>query len=335
MLQQTQVKTVLPYYARFLKRFPDIRRLARARRQTLLKVWEGLGYYSRARNMHRAARIVAGEMQGRLPATWEELRRLPGIGDYIAAAVLSIAHDRAYAVVDGNVKRVLARLFCADPPVNQASAHKTFQALADQLLDKTRPGDHNQAVMELGALVCTPRQPDCRHCPLARFCCARQADCVDQYPRRIQKMALPQRHWVAGAVIKNGRLLLTRRPAEGLLGGLWEFPGGEIPPGADGARACAGQIRSRVHLNVVVGSKVAAIAHTYTHFKLRLDLYLCQWRSGTVRLKGPAAFKWVRPAQITALPLHGAMHKVLPHLEKALQPAILSGTSAHFRRAPR
>ncbi len=318
MLQQTQVKTVLPYYKRFLKRFPDITRLARARPQTLLKAWEGLGYYSRARNMHRAARMVSDEIQGRLPGTWEELRQLPGIGDYIAAAVLSIAHDAAYAVVDGNVKRVLARLFCVDRPVNQASAHKTFQALADQLLDKAHPGDHNQAVMEMGALVCTPRQPDCGHCPLSRFCGARKAGCVDEYPRRMQKKPLPLRRWVAAVVIKNGRLLLTQRPEEGLLGGLWEFPGGEIGPDADGARTCAGQIRSLVHLNVDVNSKVATIAHTYTHFKLRMDLYLCRWRNGIVRLNGPAAFKWVRPSQITALPLHGAMHKALPFLDKVL-----------------
>ncbi len=319
MLQQTRVETVEPYFDRFMRRFPDVASLARARRQTLLKVWEGLGYYARARNMHRTARRIVEENRGRLPDTWDALRRLPGIGDYIAAAVLSIAHDAAYAVVDGNVKRVLARLFCLDWPVNRVAAHKSFQMLADELLDRSRPGDHNQAVMELGALVCTPRDPGCATCPLIRFCRAGRNQCTAEYPRRETRKALPLRHRVAAAVTRYGRLLLTRRPAEGLLGGLWELPGGDLGPGEDGAVACAARIGEILGLAVEPGPKLATIRHTYTHFKLRLDLYACPWRGGFVTRNGPAAHRWVTWDEIGRLPLHGAMHKALPHIEKILQ----------------
>ena len=318
MLQQTQVKTVLPYYTAFMRRFPDITALARARRQTLLKAWEGLGYYSRARNLHRSAQMVAHEMQGRLPVTWDALRRLPGIGDYIAAAVLSIAHDAPYAVVDGNVKRVLARLFRLEQPVNQASGHQIFQNLADQILERKQPGNHNQAMMELGALICTPRRPDCPNCPVSGICKVHLAGLEDQFPKRVQKGALPQRHWVAAAIMKNGRLLLTRRPDNGLLGGLWEFPSAEIGPGDDGAEACARQIGGMLNLKVTAVRIVATIGHTYTHFKLRMTLYLCSWRSGVVHLNGPAAYKWMRPAEIDTMPLHGAMHKAKARLEEIL-----------------
>ncbi|MFZ1983631.1 MAG: A/G-specific adenine glycosylase [Desulfatitalea sp.] len=167
MLQQTQVKTVTPYFQRFMQRFPDVGRLAQADEQSVLKSWEGLGYYSRARHLHQAAQRVVHEWDGRLPSTWPEIRQLPGIGDYIAAAVLSIAFAQPHAVVDGNVKRVLARLLRMATPINAAAGHQLFQAAADRLLDVQDPGRHNQAMMELGALVCTPQTPLCAQCPLA------------------------------------------------------------------------------------------------------------------------------------------------------------------------
>ena len=170
MLQQTQVKTVLPYYERFTAAFPDIHHLAEADPQTVLKFWEGLGYYRRAHHLMAAARIIAREHGGRLPERRDAFRALPGVGDYIANAVMSIAFGQPHAVVDGNVKRVLARLWQLDTPVNRPSAHNRFQDLADRLLDRGDPSRHNQAVMELGALVCTPRQPACDACPAGAFC---------------------------------------------------------------------------------------------------------------------------------------------------------------------
>jgi A/G-specific adenine glycosylase len=319
MLQQTQVRTVEPYYSRFISQFPDVIHLAHADLQSVLKLWEGLGYYSRARNLHRAAGIVASRVDGRIPDTWEALRALPGIGDYICAAVLSIAFGRAHAVVDGNVKRVLARLFLVDAPTNRSSSHKAFHALADRLLDRRDPGGHNQALMELGALVCTPGAPRCRQCPAQEVCLALREGHVHRYPRREPRRPLPERRFVAAAVVKAGRILLVKRPDSGLLGGLWEFPGGELAEGEDPDRALRSHIEKTVNLVVRVERRIASISHGYTHFRLNLALYLCRWQSGRVRLMGPADFKWLPASGIAELPLHGAMHKALRHLDTLLE----------------
>ncbi|MDX1708054.1 MAG: A/G-specific adenine glycosylase, partial [Desulfobacterales bacterium] len=176
MLQQTQVNTVLEYYRRFIKTFTSVTRLAQADEQSVLKLWEGLGYYARARNLHRAAKSVVQQHGGKIPDTWDAFYSLPGVGDYIAAAVLSIAFDRPYAVVDGNVKRVLSRLHKIKNPVNQPSSNSRFAKAADRLLDERQPGTFNQAVMELGALVCIPRKPLCPKCPVRNWCRAYQTN---------------------------------------------------------------------------------------------------------------------------------------------------------------
>lgn len=318
MLQQTQVKTVLPYYKRFLFQFPTVRHLADAPLQTVLKHWEGLGYYSRARNLRRAAGMVASEMKGQIPRDWQTIRRLPGVGDYIAAAVLSIAFGQPYAVVDGNVKRVLARLFLIDTPVNQASAHRQFQTAAQQLLPDQAPGDHNQAVMELGALVCAPRKPACDRCPLTRYCRAAATRQTDRYPRRVKKATTPEHLVVSAVIVKNGRLLLTRRPTEGLLGGLWEFPGGRSDPTEDLMAMCAGIVRSVTGLEVKVLGRITSVRHAYSHFKIRMPVFHCRWQSGRVRLCGPEAFRWVHPDRVADFPLHGAARKILPHLDRRM-----------------
>ncbi len=315
MLQQTQVQTVRPYYHRFIAQFGDVSSLARADLQSVLKLWEGLGYYSRARHLHKAAGIVEADMAGQIPDTWEALRRLPGIGDYIAAAVLSIAFGRAHAVVDGNVKRVLARLFLVSAPVNQVSSHKVFHALAGQLLDACAPGNHNQAMMELGALICTPRAPDCDNCPVHRFCTAARKGVIRFYPKRDQRQPLPTRRIIVGVVFKGGKVLVTQRPEQGLLGGLWEFPGGPRNDGADPARACLEQLKSTVNLDVTMDRRLDTVYHVYTHFKLQMEVYLCRWQSGRIRLNGYAGFKWLPPDRIGDLPLHGAMHKALALLK--------------------
>jgi A/G-specific adenine glycosylase len=326
MLQQTQVKTVTPYFERFIERFPSIDRLASADLSAVLKTWEGLGYYSRARNLHRAAQMVSDGCKGRLPDDWDALRALPGIGDYIAAAVLSIAFGQPYAVVDGNVKRVLARLWCLNTPVNQSGGHRIYGGLAQQLLATRSPGDSNQAMMELGALVCTPRQPACNLCPLTDYCRAFQKGATARYPCKVTKAAVPVHYAVAGVLFKNQHILILQRPAQGLLGGLWEFPNGPVPaldsasgPASDlvsgPAADLAGHIKAQVNLDVDVGPQVTLVRHTYSHFKLRLAVYLCRWRGGRVRLNGPAAFQWVRPDQLARYALHRAVQKALPSIE--------------------
>lgn len=318
MLQQTQVKTVVPYYQRFMAEFPDVRRLARAGEQRVLKLWEGLGYYSRARNLQRAARLVVERFNAQVPDEWHSFRQLPGVGDYIGAAVLSIAFSKSHAVVDGNVKRVLARLFMMDTAVNVARSHTVFQQVADQLLDRSHPGRHNQAVMELGAVVCTPKQPLCLQCPLQQHCKALKARAVHKYPHRTARRTVGHQRWVAGVVVKNGRLLLTQRPGKGLLAGLWEFPGGQVAEGQDPMHVCFDTIKASVGLRAPVKAHIVTVQHTYTHFKLRLDLYLCPYQSGRVRLDGPAAFKWIAFEKLSQLPLHRAVHKALTAVEQML-----------------
>ena len=200
MLQQTQVQTVLPYYQKFLLDFPDVKQLANANLQAVLKVWEGLGYYARARNMHRSAKVILEQHAGKFPDSWDVLRELPGIGDYIASAVLSIAFNQPYAVVDGNVKRVLARLYEISEPVNKSFSYKTFKEAADGLLDRRHSGIFNQALMELGALVCKPKKPDCNGCPVHSRCRANQAGHVDRFPKRIRKPKTPLNNIVVGVV---------------------------------------------------------------------------------------------------------------------------------------
>jgi A/G-specific adenine glycosylase len=316
MLQQTQVKTVLPYYKNFLSHFGQLADLAAAHQQAVLKCWEGLGYYARARNLHRSAKILCEHNACAIPSDWHHLRKLPGVGDYIAAAVLSIAFNKPYAVVDGNVKRVVARMFRCDWAVNDAALYNRFKKIADQLLDKKQPGEFNQAVMELGALICTPRKPYCNGCPINRHCQAFKANAINNYPVRLKRKEVPERHLVAGIIFKNKKVLIARRPSEGLLGGMWEFPSVEISPGQNTACACVAAMKNLVNQTVSVQSHLTTVHHRYTHFKLKLDVFICTHLYGRIHLKGPADFKWVKPHEIEHFPIHKANLKIMPALKK-------------------
>ncbi len=311
MLQQTQVQTVLPYYHQFLQDFPDVQTLANADSQAVLKAWEGLGYYARARNMHRSARIILEQHAGTFPDSWDVLRELPGIGDYIASAVLSIAFNQPYAVVDGNVKRVLARLYEISEPVNKSSSHKIFKRDADSLLDRRHPGLFNQALMELGALVCKPKKPDCNGCPVHSMCRANLSGHVEQYPKRIRRPKTPVHNIAVGVVYKNSHMLITRRKPEGLLGGLWEFPGGKIGKHERPELACAREIKEEVNLSVAITGHITQVKHAYTHFKIVMEVFSCRYVSGDVRLNGPVDFRWITLEEIDRYPFPKANHKFI------------------------
>ena len=319
MLQQTQVNTVLPYYHKFLKKFPTIKRLAGADLQEVLKLWEGMGYYARARNFQRAAQIVQKDYNGIIPDTWNAFRKLPGVGDYIAAAVLSIAFKQPYAVVDGNVKRVLARLQCIDAAVNNAGSAKTFQTIAENIKYKRAPGTYNQALMELGALICKPKTPLCDNCPVQSFCEAYQSSTVAAYPRKTARRPTPQYHIAIGVVIKNGRILITQRKPDGLLGGLWEFPGGKIKKGEEAEAACVREIKEEVNLQVKVIEHLARVRHAYTHFRISMDVFCCEYLAGRVKRNGPVDHRWINIGAIDRYPLPKANHKFLPMLKKWLE----------------
>jgi len=316
MLQQTQVNTVLPYYQKFLRRFPDIKRLARANLQEVLKVWEGMGYYARARNFHRAAGMVLDQHRGAVPQSWQDFRKLTGVGDYIAAAVLSIAFDKPYPVVDGNVKRVLSRLFVMEAAVNKSSSNKIYQPTAANILDGRHPGTFNQAMMELGAMVCKPQHPLCHTCPVQTQCMAYQSNRTVEFPKKLKKPPTPKYRIAVGVVFKKGRVLITRRKDDGLLGGLWEFPGGKIRNGEKSEAACIREIKEEVNLTVGIDAHLCKVKHAYTHFKILMDVFCCSYVSGRLKLKGPVDYHWIELDRLAEFPLPKANHKFLPQLKQ-------------------
>ena len=313
-MQQTRVGTVKPYYERFIKAFPDLDALAQAELQSVLKLWEGLGYYARARNLHKAAQIVVTKYNGRIPTTYEEFKQLPGVGDYIASAVMSIVFQQPHAVVDGNVKRVLSRIALIEQPVNDGKHAAVFKEIAGRLLDTAFPAEYNQAIMELGALVCRPRKPACTQCPVNELCLAYANNRQQDFPVRNVADRVPTQHIAVGVIRKNGKVLITRRKNEGLLGGLWEFPGGKVQPGETGESACLREIREEVNLDVDIVEHLKRVKHAYSHFKIVMDVFLCQYRSGRVHLNGAVDYRWIHVSEIEQYPFPGANHKFIPLL---------------------
>lgn len=297
MLQQTRIEVVRGYYARFLARFPTVRALAAAPEAEVLRLWAGLGYYSRARNLHRTARLVVDRHGGVFPATLEELRRLPGIGRYTAGAIVSICFGVPAPVVDGNVARVLSRLTCLEGDPREPAVAARLWSLAESLLPRRRPGDFNQALMELGETVCTPRAPECPACPLRTRCGAHVAGRVDELPTPRRPPVRPEVAAVCGAIRRGGRVLLARRVPSGLLGGLWELPGAEVAAAAVAPAALEGALARRVGLEVRVGERLGSVRHVFTHRVLTLTVFACAAPRGRLRAQdGYDAAAWVEPA---------------------------------------
>jgi A/G-specific adenine glycosylase len=280
LLQQTRVAAAIPYFYRLVQRFPTLEALAAAREEEVLALWSGLGYYARARNLHAAAR-EALRRHGGLPASLEALRALPGFGPYTAGAVASIAFAIPAPAVDGNVARVLSRLFLVAGDPARARTRARLQALAEALVDPERPGDLNQALMELGATSCGPAAPACARCPVAPLCAARAAGRAREIPRPRRRPA-PRPLVLACAVVRRrGALLVARRPARGLFGGLWSPPLVEIAPGADAARALEEGLRAAHGIDARAGVELAACERTLTHRALALRAYACEIRGAS------------------------------------------------------
>ncbi len=296
MLQQTQVEAVIPYYARWLKRFPTVQSLAAAPERAVLALWEGLGYYTRARNLHRAAQLMVNENDGQLPRTVGRLLALPGIGRYTAAAIASLAFGADAAVLDGNVKRVLARVFNIEEDVKSARGEKHLWALAESLLPRGEAGDYNQALMDLGATVCAPRAPRCDQCPVVTLCAAKKLGVQLERPVPRARAPLPHKYFVAGVIHKRGRVLIVQRQDK-LLGGLWAFPSGE------------GQTRARLkkevlenwRLEIKAGAQTQTQTHTYSHFRVTVRVYDCPWKAGA--LPRGAAARWARVSELVEYPM--------------------------------
>lgn len=327
MLQQTRVGVVEAYYRRWMERFPTLADLAAADLEEVLQLWEGLGYYARARNLHRAARIVVAQHGGALPAEPAALLALPGIGRYSAGAILSLAHNQSQPLLDGNVKRVLARLADLDLPVDQPAAERLLWEATTALVEAAPPildgaptyGALNEALMEVGALICTPKRPRCLLCPLREHCLAYARGTFDARPVRTPRKPTPH-YDVAAGVIWQGepfvsRLLLAQRPAQGLLGGLWEFPGGKQEPEDTDLRATLQrEIREELAIEIEVGETVTQVAHAFSHFRITLHAFHARYLSGDPRAIGVAAFQWIDHTTLAAFPMGKADRVIAQYL---------------------
>lgn len=293
MLQQTQTVTVIPFYEKFLKQFPNLAALASADDQVLMKAWEGLGYYARARHLRAAAQTIVREHDGKLPTSVEALRQLPGFGPYTAAAVASLAFGADCAAVDGNVMRVLARVYAIDTDLRQTNTRRRLQQLADAIVPAGRAGAFNEALMELGALVCRPKNPACHDCPIRRFCRAFQENRVGELPVKSRKPAVPHHEIAIGVVHRQDKVLIALRPADGLLGNLWEFPGGKRQPDETLAECCRREIKEETDLDIEVGETFALVHHAYTHFRITLSAFHCRYTGGRAQPRTSQAIRWV------------------------------------------
>ncbi|HEY8418371.1 MAG TPA: A/G-specific adenine glycosylase [Limnochordales bacterium] len=277
MLQQTRVETAIPYYQRFLEQFPTVHALAEAPEAAVLKAWEGLGYYSRARNLQRAAREVVARYGGTLPADARALAALPGIGPYTAGAIAALAFNLPVAAVDGNVLRVMARALGIPEDVSRPAVQRRIAAAVESLIPPGRAGLFVEALMELGALVCTPKSPQCTACPWQRACVAHGTGQAERLPRRAPRTR-PRPVYGAVAVIARGeRVLVVRRPAEGLLAGLWEFPWAEAAREEDASPALVQAVARELGLEVQVERELVPVRHVFSHLEWRLRVYACRW----------------------------------------------------------
>ncbi len=314
ILQQTRIDQGLPYFERFIAAFPTVHDLAAAPHASVMKLWEGLGYYSRARNLHRAAKALVNEHGGRFPESAAALKKLPGVGDYTAGAVASIAFGQREPVVDGNVKRVLARLYAIEESIDLAPVTRRLWGIAREIVPGDAPGDFNQALMELGARVCAPRSPSCQQCPVRRRCRAHQQGKQDLLPVRNAKKAAPHQQRIVAVITRRGRYLIGQRPPSGLLGGLWEFPNAEIQPGEAHQAALERTAQDAVGLVVTPGPLVAVVNHAYTHLRVTLHVYRCAVQQGAPEPREHTELKWVFPSQTGRYAFPRAHHKFLSRL---------------------
>lgn len=324
MAQQTRLEVVVGYFTRWMARFPTVQTLAAADQQAVLKLWEGLGYYARARNLHKAAQVVVDRHRGVLPADRAALLALPGIGEYTVGAILSIAFNQPEPLLDGNVKRVWARLADIAHPINERPVLQELWSLSRATVDAAAPGDAgacNEALMELGATICTPANPRCLLCPLIDQCRAAANGTQAQRPVKAPRKATPHFDVAAGVIWQGdpfaSRLLIAQRPADGMLGGLWEFPGGKLEAtDADLAACLRREIDEELGITIAVGAPITVVAHAYTHFRITLHAFHARHLDGHPQMLGCADWRWVDLTDLHAFPFPVTDQKIIAALQQ-------------------
>jgi len=317
MLQQTQMDRAVDYFNRWVARFPDIASIATASEEEVLKLWEGLGYYARARNIIRCANILLAAYKGKLPADHDLLLELPGIGKYTAGALMSIAFNKEYPLVDANIERVFARLFNLTKPVKESKTRAFIWQKAEELLPRGRAREFNQALMELGALVCIARNPRCRICPIITHCQACSLDLVAQRPVLTAPPKTIFIEMATGILAHEGKILLQKRKAQGVWANLWEFPGGRLEPGETPEMALVREYMEETELAVGNLKKITTVQHSYTIYRVSLHCYFCtllQVRFEPV-LHAAQEYRLVPPGELSDYALPAGHRKLIDHLQ--------------------
>ena len=309
MLQQTQVNTVIPYYEKWMKKFPDIGSVANGKTEELLKLWEGLGYYTRAHNIKKSCDFIIKDNNKVFPSKYDDLIKLYGVGDYICSAILSIAFNEPFPAIDGNVKRVCSR-YWGENYINSKDQKKLLEKL-NKIIDKKKPGCFNQAMMDLGREVCKPKNPYCKECPLKKSCFAYQNSKTEFFPQKIVKRKVPIYKVVVAMLLNSERkFLITKRPVNKMLGGLWELPGGKVNKSETLKEALCREIKEELDVGINIHKKLGAVQHTYSHMKIILHGYYCTIKNGKMNLNESDDGKWIDLKNIKDYAFPRASHKL-------------------------
>ena len=317
MLQQTQMDRVVTYFINWMKHFPDIRSILGATEEEVLKLWEGLGYYSRPKNIIKAAQILVEEYRGKLPADHKELISLPGIGPYTAGAIMSIAFNREYAIVDANIERVFARLFNLDKPVKNKITRAFIWQKANELIPKGKARIFNQSLMELGALVCIPKNPRCKICPVKGLCRSLSDNTVDKRPLAVKPSQSVFIEMSTGILSHKGKVLIQKRKPTGVWANLWEFPGGRLEFGETPEMALVREYAEETELKVGKLQRITAVQHSYTIYRVTLHCYFCSLMDGmsVPVLHGAQEYRWVSPEELSYYAFPAGHRKLIDHLK--------------------
>lgn len=315
MLQQTRVDQAWPYFERFIGEFPTVYALAEAEQQQVMKAWEGLGYYSRARNLHAAAKMIVEDYDGKLPEDYDEIIKLKGIGPYTAAAITSIAFGKPNAVVDGNVIRVITRYFGIEDDVRSSKTTKQVQQHVDGLISAGQPADFNQGLMEIGSTVCKPTNPDCLVCPISFECVANKTAKTDTIPYKSPAKKKPHKHIGVGIIEReDGKVLIALRPENVMLGGLWEFPGGKQEEGESIKQTVERELHEELGVEVTAYKEFMKLKHVYSHFSITMHAFMCRLVSGEPSAKSSQEIRWVAISELEQFPFPKANKKLTQKL---------------------